>query len=193
GDVRLERLRPGRTVRDAEEVQEVRQGTSHDQVLGGILAAVAAPGDEQQARDPVEEVEGAEGVQRHAEPRVLHDDDRQPAPEVGAGRHAERGVLPRLGKVEAPSAENIAMPMNSPCACSGATSGPMRSTRLPPSGATKRRPFGGVSVTTRSKGPPAGASPARKASWNARSTTTATSAPLARSRARIAGSKMMSP
>src|SRR5919198_356685 len=31
----------------------------------------------------------------------------------------------------APAAENIAMPMNSPCASSGATSGPIRRTRLP--------------------------------------------------------------
>src|SRR5438876_204767 len=61
----------------------------------------------------------------------------------------------------APAAENIARPMNSPCASSGATSGPMRTTRLPRSGATKRRPLGGVSVTTRSSGPAGRPRPAR--------------------------------
>src|SRR2546422_3681046 len=69
-------------------------------MLGSVLAAVASPGYQQQAGDPVEEVKGAEGVQRHPETRVLHDDDGQPAAEVRSGRDAERGVLARLRKIE---------------------------------------------------------------------------------------------
>src|SRR5437762_759979 len=86
--------------RDAEELEQARQYLAHDEMLGGVLALVAPPGHEQQRRDAVEEVQRPERVERHAETRVLHDDDRRPPGEVGAGRHAERRVLARLAEVE---------------------------------------------------------------------------------------------
>src|SRR5439155_17002141 len=47
----------------------------------------------------------AERVERHPQPRVLHDYYRRPPGEVGAGGHAERRVLARLAEVEAAAVE----------------------------------------------------------------------------------------
>jgi hypothetical protein len=86
---------------DLEEIEEPRQDGAHDEMLGRVLALEAAPGDEEEARHAIEDVQGSERVQRHAEPRILHHHDGHAAAEVRARRHAERGVLARLAEVRA--------------------------------------------------------------------------------------------
>src|SRR5690348_5640839 len=69
-------------------------------MLRRVPSLPTSPRDDEEAGQAIEEVEGAEGVKRHAQPGILHNDDRSTSGEVGARRHPERGVLARLAEVQ---------------------------------------------------------------------------------------------
>src|SRR5262245_65013352 len=80
-------------MRDAEQFEEARRDLAGQDVLGGIAAAEAAPGDEQERRKSVHERQGRKRVEACAEAGVLHDHRGPAAAEPGAGGEPDGDVL----------------------------------------------------------------------------------------------------
>jgi hypothetical protein len=78
---------------DAQELEETRRDLAHQDVLGGVPATEAAPGDDQQGREAIHQRQGRQRVQAGAEPRILHDHHRSPPAEPGARGQPDRDVL----------------------------------------------------------------------------------------------------
>src|SRR5439155_39182 len=92
-------VRREHAIRNPEEIEEPGSDLAHEQMLGRVLASVAAPRHDAERRQSVHEREGGERVEARAEPRVLHDDRGPSAGQPGAPGHADGDVLAHRGDV----------------------------------------------------------------------------------------------
>ena len=89
----LERLGREHAMGNAAEREELRRDLSHQDVLGSIVALVAAPGHQEQRGQSVHQRERGERVEAGAESRVLHENRRAASGEPRAGREPDGDVL----------------------------------------------------------------------------------------------------